>query len=68
MTEKWAVISEAAKYEISNLGNVRNAKTGHLLKLGLGGVSTPTVVLREGGKNICRSVPKLVRAAFGDKA
>lgn len=63
-SEIWATIAEATKYEISNLGHVRNIKTGRILKTVKVG-KTPTVTMMDAGFRLCRSVPKLVREAFG---
>lgn len=64
MSEMWTTIVEASKYEISNLGKVRNIKTGRVLKQAMIG-KTPTVTMMDAGFRLCRSVPKLMREAFG---
>lgn len=63
-SEIWAAITEASKYEISNIGRVRNVNTGRILKQVMIG-KTPTVTMMDAGFRLCRSVPKLVREAFG---
>ena len=62
--ETWRAIAEATKYEVSDLGNVRNTVTGRILKQTLIG-KTPTVTMMDHGFRLCRSVPKLVYEAFG---
>lgn len=63
-SEVWEIIAEATKYEVSNLGRVRNIKTGRILKHVMVG-KTPTVTMMDAGFRLCRSIPKLVRQAFG---
>lgn len=60
----WRRIAEAAAYEINEMGQVRNIKTGRILKQALIG-KTPTVTMMDSGFRLCRSVPKLIREAFG---
>ena len=64
MEEIWKQIPEAVKYELSNFGQVRNVKTGRILKLHHIG-RTPIVTLMDAGFRITRSVPKLVDQLFG---
>ncbi len=63
--ERWAIVEEAPKYEVSDMGRVRNRKTGRILKQFNMSVGAPTVTLMDAGWKLSRSVPKLVRAAFG---
>lgn len=44
--EKWKTITEATNYEISNLGNVRNTKSGQILNPGISGNGYKQVSLR----------------------
>lgn len=46
MNEMWKTIEEATNYEISNLGNVRNTKSGQILNPGVSGNGYKQVSLR----------------------
>lgn len=46
MTEQWKIITEATNYAVSNLGNIKNTKTGRLLNPGISGNGYKQVSLR----------------------
>lgn len=54
------------KYEVSNLGSVRNSKTGRTLAQVLDRYGYPVVCLHEDGKNYSVKVHRLVANAFVD--
>lgn len=61
---EWRTISEAPNYEINVAGQVRNKKTGRILKQQqIGRVSIVTMM--DAGFRLTRSVPLLVDRTFG---
>lgn len=62
--EIYKVISNYPNYEVSNLGNVRNKKTGKVLKPGKDGDGYLHVVLCKEGKTKLFKVHRLVANAF----
>lgn len=52
------------KYEVSNLGNVRNSKTGRLLKKLSDRYGYPVVCLHENGKRYMLKVHRMVATVF----
>lgn len=66
MMETWRTISEAYNYEVSNEGNVRNKKTGRVLRTYPNNRSgRPQVTLMDAGYKLTRQVHTLVEGAFG---
>lgn len=66
MEEFWRTIEEAPNYEISDMGNVRNKKTGRVLKPSKNNVSLrPQVTLMDAGYRITRQIHTLLEEAFG---
>lgn len=62
MREKWReVIGFEGRYEVSDLGRVRNSSTGRVLRPGVATHGYPTVAL---GRGNTRTVHSLVAAAF----
>lgn len=64
MKEIWKVVQDYPNYEVSNLGRVRNKKTGKILSPGLGGAGYFTIALYKDGKATTKNVHELVAAAF----
>lgn len=64
MQEEWKVINEYPGYSVSNLGKVRNDKTGRILKLQPHGDFKYLYVYLSQGKRIGRRVHRLVAQAF----
>lgn len=62
MEEQWRVIEEATNYEVSNLGHIRNTKSGQVLNPGVSGNGYRQVSLRmkASGKFEKRYVHRLV--------
>lgn len=65
MDEEWETIAEARSYEISNLGRVRNKKTGRILRPSINRAGQQQVVLMDAGIRVGRTVDKLVEFHFG---
>jgi hypothetical protein len=65
MDEVWRVIRDARNYEVSDLGRVRNRKTGRILKAGKNTAGQDQVVLMDGGFRLGRGVRSLVKKEFG---
>lgn len=63
MEEIWKTIEEFPNYEVSSLGNVRNKKTGRILKSSLA-KGYPQVILCQNGDKYSRRVHRLVATAF----
>lgn len=64
--EIWKEIPEYETYEASNLGNIRNAKRGTLVKQSLDTRGYLVVYLYHQGKKYCKKVARLVWAAFNN--
>lgn len=64
MKEEWKVVSDFPNYEVSNLGNVRNRKTGVTRKLVTHPLGYTQLTLRKDGKQHCAKVHRLVAMAF----
>ena len=62
MEEQWKTIEEATNYEVSNLGNIRNTKSGQVLNPGVSGNGYKQVSLKmkDTGKFCKRYVHRLV--------
>lgn len=63
--EVWRPIEEAPRYEVSNLGDVRNKHTKRILRTSDNGKGIARVQLRDAGFSITRSVESLRKRAFG---
>lgn len=63
--EIWRTVVEAPGYEVSNMGRVRNRRTGRILKPSRSAERHDKVNLRDAGFTITRSVGKLRKEAFG---
>lgn len=64
MEEEWRIVAENTRYEVSSLGRVRNAATGHVLAAKDNGHGYLQVGLYRGGKSRPRAVHRLVALAF----
>lgn len=64
MKEQWKDIVGFSKYEVSNLGQIRNKKTGRILKQAHQNTGYTIVSLRRDGRTISHSVHRLVMEAF----
>lgn len=66
--EIWKNIEEATNYEVSNLGNIRNTKSGQILNPGVSGNGYKQVSLKmkDTGKFMKRYVHRLVATYFID--
>ena len=64
MEEEYKIIKGFENYEVSNLGNVRNNKTGRILKPGIDGRGYYKVNLCSDGKQYTKRIHKLVAEAF----
>lgn len=62
-TEQWKTIKEFPSYQVSNMGNVRNAKTHNILKP-IAGNRYPRVCLYSKGKKKYLSIHRLVISYF----
>lgn len=63
--EIWRNVTEAPLYEVSNMGRIRNRRTGRVLRPRNNGKGVEIVSLRDAGFTITRSVEKLHKTAFG---
>ena len=66
--EIWMPVDEVRGYEVSNLGRVRNEKTGRVLIPNVNGKDVLIVNLSHQGYSLSRPVKKLVAEAFVPKA
>jgi hypothetical protein len=64
IVENWKKIIGYENYEVSDAGNVRNSKTGRVLKHTLGGNGYRMVCLCKDGKKKTMSLHRLVGTAF----
>lgn len=64
MEEEWATIKEFPNYEVSNLGNVRNAKFDRPVAVTYNGAGVAIVGLMDSTKQNTRSVKVLVAEAW----
>lgn len=62
--EVWRTVVEAPTYEVSNLGRVRNRRTGRILRTSKSKERQEKVNLRDAGFTITRSVHKIRKDAF----
>lgn len=64
MQETWIKVKGFELYSVSDQGNVRNDKTGRILKGGLDTYGYPQVILCKNGSRYGRKVHRLVAEAF----
>lgn len=64
--KQWRLCKEAPNYEISDHGEVRNKKTGRILKPGTNAYGYGIVVLCVESKRLTRRVHRLVAETFDD--
>ena len=64
MQETWIKVKGFELYSVSDQGNVRNDKTGRILKGGLDKDGYPQVILCKNGSRVNRKVHRLVAEAF----
>lgn len=64
MKEVFCIIKDYPDYSVSNLGNVRNDKTGRILKPGNSGDGYLLVVLYKNGEHKTCKIHRLVAQAF----
>jgi hypothetical protein len=64
MTEIWKTIENYETYSVSTFGNVRNDKTGRMIKGGINGQGRRTATLRNNGKSESVSFHRLAALAF----
>lgn len=62
--EEWRMISGFPKYEVSNKGRIRNAKTGRIMKPSVDSRGYKSVCLRKDGLSHSRRIHKLVTESF----
>jgi hypothetical protein len=63
--EEWRVLRDFPMYEVSNLGSIRNRRTGRIIQQSLSS-GRPLVGLRRDGRTHMRMVSQLVASAFLD--
>lgn len=64
MNEKWSTNESLENYEVSNIGRVRNSKTGRVLSPSLDSKGYETVKVKENGKMVTKRVGRLVADVF----
>lgn len=64
MTEVWKTVESHPNYEVSNIGNVRNTKTGKKLNPSISNCGYALVSLSNNGKVTSANVHSLVAKAF----
>lgn len=64
MEKQWKNVPNFNNYEISNIGEIRNKKTGRILKQNLDGHGYYKIGLRRDNKQVTLSVHRLVAEAF----
>ena len=62
--EEWRRCYETDDYEVSNLGEIRNTKTGRILKTYIDDQGREIVSIKIDGRNYTRRVHRLVAEAF----
>ena len=62
--EQYKIIKDFPNYEVSNFGNIRNIKTGKILKPGINGRGYYTVSLRNDGNMYTKNIHKLIAEYF----
>ena len=62
--EEWRICYETDEYEVSNLGQVQNVKTGRILKKSIDKYGREVVSIRVDGQTRTRKVHRLVAEAF----
>lgn len=67
MEERWATISDLPNYEVSDMGRIRNVKTGRNIKTHINKKGYETVCLYECGKPYTKKVHRLVAGTFSDE-
>ena len=67
MKEKWAPCKDIERYEASSEGNIRNTKSGRIMKKSVDKHGYETVCLHEYGKQYTKKVHRLVAEAFTDE-
>jgi hypothetical protein len=65
--EVWRIIPEARNYEVSDQGQVRNRRTGRVLKASKTTSGRDQVVLMDGGYRLGRTVKSLMKKEFGSR-
>lgn len=63
---KWRVVKEIPIYEASENGDIRNSKTGRILKTNVNQKGYMQVCLRKDKRQVTRSVHRLIADAFYD--
>ena len=64
MKERWAPCKDIERYEASSEGNIRNTKSGRIMKKSVDKHGYETVCLHKYGKQYTRKVHRLVAEAF----
>lgn len=64
--EEWRPVPGFPKYEVSNNGEVRNSKTGRIMKTSIDYRGYETICLRESGLQRTKLIHRLVANAFLD--
>lgn len=67
MKERWAPCKDIERYEASSEGNIRNTKSGRIMKKSIDKHGYETVCLHEYGKQYTKKVHRLVAEAFADE-
>lgn len=67
MKERWAPCKDIERYEASSEGNIRNTKSGRIMKKSVDKHGYETVCLHEYGKQYTKKVHRLVAEAFTDE-
>ena len=62
--EQWKVIDEFSNYAVSDMGEIKNLTTGHILKPRRDRYGYLTVNFRKDGKVYCRFIHRLVATAY----
>lgn len=64
MLENWRKVKDFNLYSVSDQGNIRNDKTGRILKGGLDTYGYPQVILCKNGSRINRKIHRIVAETF----
>lgn len=67
MKEEWAPCKDIERYEASSEGNIRNTKSGRIMKKSVDKHGYETVCLHKYGKQYTKKVHRLVAEAFADE-